>query len=273
MKKLSNKISVLVATVLVISSFCGCGKSGQDINIGQSAESTTSDVSAETQTITETENYTETKNPEITVADNWYNDGFVVPENWIEVMTAEKAFENFEELKDAEQNEKSLEEIVAALMNKNVIAFELLNGRGYEFDEQTDISAIHSEYFDSYDDITDLINGTYTSDFTDEYLSRKLFYQENDQLFAERNNLAKWVTAPFSDKTTYIEILNTDNSIDTCSFIWHYVSWERWDYENNDTDEWYPHHFQMTFQAVKENDEWRLTKMIFDNPELGMDVS
>ena len=296
-----KKIGLLALPLALMLLFSACNGGTQTDGGEASYESTDTssapktEAKAETEAVTKTETKTGTEEgtksetetegksesetkPNETEADNWYNDGFVVPDNWMAVMTNGEAFEHFDEIAGEAQDGKSIDEIVQNLMNRNVIAFAICNGSGYNIDYTADESQaclVQSDYFDSFEDITELMSKTYTGALAEDVLNgedgeRIKFFEEDNKLFVNPDKLFIWSSAPFENKT-YIEIVDSNDS--ECNFIWHYIMWERWDYENNDTDEFYPHHYFMTFKAARENDEWRLESMIFDNPFLDMSES
>lgn len=220
---------------------------------------------------------------------NWYkvgfeyNEEFVVPRNWLPIMTSEEAFEHFDEIIDESQSEKNVSEIIQNLMNRNVIAFEIIYGRdpAYESiktvessDENhsltTGVRQIRSDYFNCLNDINNIMNGTYIQRLAYERLNgaegeNVLFFEEDGKLFVDGDSMYYWSSDPYTDRT-FIEIL--DSSESECIFLWHYIAWEHWDYEDNRTYEPYPYHMQKTVYAVMEDNEWRLTSIVFDNPEL-----
>lgn len=211
-----------------------------------------------------------------------YNEEFVIPKNWLSIMTSEEAFEHFDEIIDESQSEKNVSEIIQNLMNRNVIAFEILYGRdpAYESiktvepsDENhsltTGIRQIRSDYFNCLNDINNIMTGTYIQRLAYERLNgaegeRVLFFEEDGKLFVDYDSMYYWSSDPYTDRT-FIEIL--DSSESECIFVWHYIAWEHWDYEDNDTYVPHPYPMQKKVYAVIEDNEWRLTSIVFDNPE------
>ena len=211
-----------------------------------------------------------------TAPNNWYMDGYVVPENWIPLMLCDDAFKHYDELMGEAQEGKTVEEIVETLMNKNTLAFEICHGYGIGTENTggfSDPCLITYAPFKSIDDLERLVRGTYTSEESDRCLIDNdgkpapfaAFFEQDGKLYVDFNKMYIWNTDPFNFRT-YIEVTDIDD--DVCTFVWHYISWEYFDYEYNDTDETYSHHNQMTFHAVKENGEWRLPTIILDNPEI-----
>lgn len=221
-------------------------------------------------------------------ADNWLMEGFEVPDNWIEVMTAEEALARFDELTGGSQDGESIEDIILTLMNRNILAFETMQCRtynaigtpeGYTPSDDPQIYPIVSDYFDSVDDITELFHMTYTDSLA-EYLlygsperPMRRFYDADGVMSADIRYGGTWTTQPFMYKS-YIEPLKGNDY--RYRFIWHYITWGPWDYvgymegiDEEDPYEWYPRHDKMTFSVIREDGEWRLTSTVFDNPELG----
>lgn len=289
-----KRLSLLLMTACVCLQLCGCTQQSGNTEQSENSSETSNELNAPILNeqaesgLTASESDSQDIKPansDSTNPDNWYVDGYTIPSNWTAVMTSDEAFEHFDEVIGETQHGKgkSIDEIIKTLLNRNVIAFEILYGRdpAYEFDDDIDPSSannpnvhpIRSDYFNCLDDIINIMNGTYTETLAEERLNgsngeRKLFLEEDGKLFVDYDSMYYWSSDPFQSKT-YIEIL--DSSESECIFVWHYIAWERWDYEDNDTTEFYPHHMQMTFRAVTENGEWRLTSIIFDNPALGID--
>lgn len=273
-----KRIKILTALTITLAIFiCGCSQTSPAPSQDESeSENTTSEPDNTSETAAqEQETTTEPEAPAEAVPNNWYVEGYEVPENWIAVMTHEEAFECFDELVAETQEGKTVEEIVTNLVNRNILVFEIFHGRGFER-KNANISSydvpqpISSDYFDSVEDLVELVNGTYTASMAAEiYRSDDgkpaAFFEQDGELYVDFNKTPIWSTQPFNWQT-YLEFISADDN--TCTFIWHYVTWEYFDYEYNDTDEIYSHHYGMTFHAVRENGEWRLTSTIFDNPGL-----
>lgn len=279
-----SKISITLAAIIFLIAFaCGCDQAQTPIDIDLYEETTTTAATATTVTTTTTKEQettaAENEAPAVTTPNNWYVEGYVVPDDWIAVMTEEEAFEHYDELAGAVQEGKTIEEIVETLVNRNILVFEIFRGFGFEYEKINDptfsysINRITSAPFDSVEELVKLVNGTYTASYAADYFHRyhfdddthAVFFEQDGELYVDFNKMYIWSTAPFIWQT-YLEFIDTDDS--TCTFVWHYITWEYWDYEYNDTNETYSHHNQMTFRAVKENNEWRLTSIILDNPEL-----
>ena len=263
---------------------CGCDQAQTTVDIDLYEETTTTTVTAAATTTTATKEQettiTETEAPAETTPNNWYVEGYVVPDDWIAVMTSEEAFGHYDELTGETQEGKTVEEIVETLVNRNILVFEIFHANGWEC-KNTNVSSydkypqqpITSDFFDSVEDLVELVNGTYTvSEAAELYRSDDgkpaAFFEQDGELYVDFSKMYNWSTQPFKWQT-YLEFTDTDDS--TCTFVWHYITWEYWDYEYNDTSgicELYSHHNQMTFRAVKENNDWRLTSIILDNPAL-----
>ena len=268
------KSGVLLSAAVFL---CSCGQAQEPIDIDLHEETTTTAAAAATTTTTiTTQQETAVSFTGEPVPNNWYTEGFVVPDNWVAVMTDKEAFEHYDRLTGEIQEDKTVEEIVENLVNRNILVFEIFHGSGYESETITDLAVsytgihrITSAPFDSAEDLVELVNGTYTSDVAANYRSDdgdpRAFFEQDGELYVDINKIYVWNTNPFSFQT-YLEFISADDS--DCTFIWHYVTWEYYDYEYNNTDELYPHHYGMTFHAVRENDVWRLISPIFDNPAL-----
>ncbi len=228
----------------------------------------------------------ETEPPDLP-PNNWYNEGFVIPENWLPIMKNDEAFENLDSLFNEPQAGKSISEIIQNLVNRNIVAIDIFYGWGPSFTSdykvekpnfgvvnphtgKTNVYAIKSDYFSSLEEIEDIMNKTYIADLAHERLygqdgDRQLFIERDNKLFVDYNCMPNWSALTFEDDS-YIEIITDDEN--ECFFNYHYIMWEYFDYENNDTEELYPHHYIVTLRAVKENGEWRLCSFVFNNPGL-----
>lgn len=300
---MKKRISLLLAITMLLS---GC-------NTAEKAEQTTTEITttttAETTALTTTtaettaemsvaKVTTTTSIAELTVTEitdvettnfvsepeinNWYIDGYVIPENWISVMTSEEALLKADELINSAAENTSCSDTILQLMNKNVLAFntmqlntfefyDSLEGIDYQNNEETTVKA-NSEYFDSSAEIYKLFYETYTDKSAEElfYLDSsktqpRFFNNDEGDIYLNVKGLGTWTHEPFSFRT-YIEITNISNNL--CKFTWHYIEYDFWDYEDNRTKELYPHHKELPCYAVKENDQWQLGFMVYDNPEL-----
>ena len=278
MKKI-KQFTALTAIAALTFFACGCEQAQTPIDIDLHEETTTAAATTTTTLAATTTTTTQEETDAVSftgeaVPNNWYTEGFVVPDNWVAVMTDEEAFEHYDRLTGETQEGKTVEEIVENLVNRNIIVFEIFHGSGFEL-KNNHISSynvpqpITSDYFDSTEDLVELVKGTYTSETVEGYLRDEgkpaAFFEQDGELYVDFNKMYNWNTNPFSFQT-YLEFISADDS--DCTFIWHYVTWEYFDYEYNDTDETYSHHYGMTFHAVREDDGWRLTSTIFDNPAL-----
>ncbi|MBP3857333.1 MAG: M23 family metallopeptidase [Ruminiclostridium sp.] len=210
--------------------------------------------------------------------DNWELPGFIKPESWRELYTYEEALGHIDEIKNNGQGDFP-EQTILWLMNRNDIAFHI--GTWHIFDEIVwedkdkneaystgDIFKLSSPYISSLSDIEAFMKDTFTVEGAREQLVNidglPRYTEENGDIFTEWNTGITWNTNPFNCRT-YIEIVDSDDK--TITFNWHYIDWEYFDFSNTDRDFSTPLHEQMQFRAVKENGEWRLPMLIFDNPE------
>ena len=118
------KILIVSTTLFFLMVFiCSCAQTETIPNAEQSEnplETTTSTTA------------TETEIPVETTPNNWYVEGYVVPDNWIAVMTWEETFEHYDELTGETQEGKTVEEIVETLVNRNILVFEIFHANGWE---------------------------------------------------------------------------------------------------------------------------------------------
>lgn len=209
--------------------------------------------------------------------DNWLLDGFVVPENWREILTTEEALENFDAIVAPPPKGASLEDEIALLMNRNILCFDTGELRSFELIDHISsvggksemlLIRVYSEHYKSVQDIKTLYHQTYTETYAHylfygtEDMPLQLFIKdEGGILWVNMQNVGHWVTDPFCNRS-YIEIVNRSESI--CEFIWHYISYDSADLSY----EFFPVHHTINGFATNENGEWRLSYLIFDNPEL-----
>ncbi len=214
--------------------------------------------------------------------DNWLLDGFVVPENWQEVLTTKEAFESFDLITASLPEGASLEDEIVLLMNRNILCFDTKVLQSFELVDHISsgggksemiLGKVYSDYFKSVQDIKKLYHQTFT-----EAYAHYLFYGTEDKpqqifirdeegiLWVNMEKVGNWATDPFRDRS-YIEIVDHSESI--CEFLWHYVSYDYGDYFTDYLPhEFFPFHHTINGFAVNENGEWRLAYLILDNPEL-----
>lgn len=208
---------------------------------------------------------------------NWLLDGFVVPENWREILTTEEALENFDAIVAPPPKVASLEDEIVLLMNRNILCFDTGELRSFELIDHISsvggksemlLIRVYSEHYKSVQDIKNLYHQTYTETYAHylfygtEDMPLQLFIKdEGGILWVNMQNVGHWVTDPFCNRS-YIEIVNRSESI--CEFIWHYISYDSADLSY----EFFPVHHTINGFATNENGEWRLAYLIFDNPEL-----
>lgn len=209
--------------------------------------------------------------------DNWLLDGFVVPENWQEVLTTEEAFENFDAITAPLPKGVSPEDEIVLLMNRNILCFDTRQLGSFELIDHVSsvggeaemlLARVYSEHFKSVQDIKNLYHQTYTETYA-HYLfygtednPRQIFIRDEEGiLWVNFQKVGNWVTDPFRNRS-YIEIVNRSESL--CEFIWHYISYDFTDL----SCDFFPIHHTINGFAINENDEWRLSYLILDNPEL-----
>ncbi|MCM1298035.1 MAG: hypothetical protein NC203_07445 [Firmicutes bacterium] len=215
----------------------------------------------------------------------WSEDGFTVPDSWIPVMHGSEPYESFDSLMNQTQEGKAIGEIIQNLVNGNIIAADIFYGcepaftLDYKVEEEgfgkinpytgeTNVYAIRSDYFNSLDEIESIMNKVYTADLAFERLygeDRQLFLERDNRLYADLNCMYAWSVTSFIDDS-YIEIISSDEK--ECFFNYHFILWDYFDYDNNDTAKLYPHKNEITVKAVKENGEWRLCSPVFNNLNL-----
>lgn len=211
------------------------------------------------------------------VIDNWYIDGYIIPENWLPVMSSDEANSQIDNLINLKAENDNIEEAMLILTNRNVIVFNVMQLTNFEFydsleginyqDEKETILKVYSDYFCSVEDIHKLFYDTYIDDvanilfFNDVEMQKARFSEDNEgNMYINIQGMGTGTQNPF-DFQTYIEIL--DFSENYCKFVWHYIEYDFWDYEGNRTKEMLPHHKKVLCEAIKEKDKWQLTDTFF----------
>lgn len=208
-------------------------------------------------------------------------DEVVVQENWREVLTTEEAFANFDAITAPPPKGASPEDEIVLLMNRNVLCFDTAYVIPFEFidpEQEFNYSSddilharVRSEYFNTIQDIKNLYAKTYTEECanllfygTEDRPLQTFIKDENGIIWVDMRCVTVWSTNPFYHPS-YIEIVSQSES--DCEFLWHYVSYDYGDYFTDYLPhEFFPFHNQIKCYAVKENDEWKLTFLIYDNP-------
>lgn len=205
-------------------------------------------------------------------ANEWIWGEFIIPENWREVLTTEEAFANFDAITAPLPKGASLEDEIVLLMNRNVLCFDTAYATPFEsidpeqeFDYRSDgilHDRVRSEYFSTIQDIKNLYSQTYTEEcanrlfYGTEDKPRQIFVKDEDGIiWIDMRCVTYWSTSPFYNRT-YVEIVNESEL--NCEFLWHYPRAVYYDD--------LPFHQQIKCTAVRENDEWKLTFLIYDNP-------
>lgn len=193
----------------------------------------------------------------------------------ITIPSSDVIFSEFDLIMLQQQDGLDMEETITLLMCRNVIAFE--TGQLYPFEfisrpEVLDFSGdtpliceLSSEYYETSADIEAMYRATYVEEVAQERMQRNgepwFFDNEDGNICVDlRLNSGTWVTQPFSTST---EIQICSYSDTYCEFVWHYTQPFL---DEDDVIRSYP--FEMICGAAKENGEWRLVMMVFDNPEL-----
>lgn len=270
-------IAACFALIFGISMTAG-GNSGMDITLAplNTAAETTAEIT------TETEPQTDTSAVTFSHPYEWSENGFVIPDNWLPIMKNDEAYENFDRLMTQTQEGKNTAEIILNLVNRNIIAVDIFYGHepaftlDYKVEEEglgkvnpftgeTNVYTVKSDYFNSLEEIEAIMNKVYTADLARERLygeDRQLFFEKDNSLYADLNCMYAWSVTSFTDDS-YIEIISSDDN--ECFFKYHFILWDYFDYENNDSEESYPHRNEITIRAIKENGEWRLCSPVFNN--------
>lgn len=208
-----------------------------------------------------------------------------VSENVRRVMSMEEAFENGKEIIADTQEGKSLPDIIQMLMNKNVIAFETyFPGRTVELVENNFISDIWgegryiyevtSDYFVSFEKLEEFVYGTYTEQESHdimygsekeldqlEYLlgpegretgGQQYLTNEDGKFCINYRATPRWSSDPFYLQSSYIKI--TEVNKDECYFNWYCPGYFE-----------YRGYYEKRCLAIKENGQWKLTFLVFDN--------
>ncbi len=198
-------------------------------------------------------------------------DEVVVQENWREVLTTKEAFANFDAITAPPPKGASPEDEIVLLMNRNVLCFDTAYVIPFEFidpEQEFNYSSddilharVRSEYFNTIQDIKNLYEQTYTEEcanrlfYGTEDRPRQTFIKDEDGIIWVDMRTPVWSTNPFYHPS-YIEIVSQSES--DCEFMWHF---------GGVVDCSGPLiHQQIRCNAIKENNEWKLTFFIYDSP-------
>lgn len=196
-----------------------------------------------------------------------------VPEDWIPVCTDTEAFENYDSIvSETIGGDDPAAEIVRKLMNRNVLAFDIIHGRGWEIDNSNvgdelvigGSFPIISKYFSSLEELNELFFGTYTVNAARDVITVSgcpAFSEDDGVLNAFLLGIPAWNTVPFIHRT-YAEVMSASDDI--IEFKWHYV-------DVGDPDYW-ERAAEMSFTIIKTSYGFRLTSPVFDNPELDQTI-
>ncbi|MCL2634393.1 MAG: hypothetical protein FWD34_07780 [Oscillospiraceae bacterium] len=151
----------------------------------------------------------------------------------IGLKTGETIILSFMHPYDDNQSDKSMEEILTILLDKNVVCFFMFNQSNsipldfdfsvyrehinWEPDEDGDYRIINNSFFNSYIQFYDFIKSVYTSEKADELLSNGYFYEKNNELYAS-SGFFGW-TYMFDPFYFGYDFVITNESIDFCEFI------------------------------------------------------
>lgn len=194
-------------------------------------------------------------------------DFLTVPDgaNWIPLYTRLEALANSKELLEP-LGGQTAEAIIRTLVNRNILAFDIVHGRGWETVgtpiDGVSVYEISSEYFSTLEELNDFFYGTYTKETADGLLTvngAPIFSERGGKLCADVNLVPVWITMPFIYKT-YAE--PTSVSPDKYVFKWHYV-------DVDDVEAW-ERAAEMTFVIELTDDGFRLASPVFDDPGLDM---
>ena len=182
---------------------------------------------------------------------------------------------DYDRVISAGQEGLTMEETVALLMCRNAVAFDVHQFNCFDFisrPESLDFSSgepliceLGSEVFGCTEDIRRLFSATYTASLAEELMLRNgapaFWDNESGRICIDLSQGGgTWCTQPFSTATE-IQLCYTSDRY--CEFVWHYTQ-PILDEDNEIRA--YP--CEMLCAAVKENGEWRLAMMVFDNPEI-----
>lgn len=201
-----------------------------------------------------------------------YPDDELVPSEWIRVVSLGEVMEKVYEIIKADTSAKDPESALPALLNKNVLCYDIFFGTKNLFDINWDapynsadleypIYPITSEYFPDVQSINDLVYDTYEQSVAEERLhgwgGEPLFTEENGQMYINNRRFGLVGGPPAFLARSYAEIVEkTDNK---CTFIWHYPDTEML----NEPESGYEfHYYEKTYTAEYIDGSWKLNKMV-----------
>lgn len=195
-----------------------------------------------------------------------------VPEGaCVKIRSVSQALSDFDEIA-CKTPESTPEEIVKTLLERNVLCFAAMQGKGWtiadcissdDSDNSDDLDSvvhINSAYFKSSEQISELFYGTYTENQAWRLLHPQDFggygnvFRDDNGLCFDTFHLRRYHSESFSEETYAGIIEASDEEI---TFGRYYES---------DPSECPASPNTMLFRAVKENGEWRLENYITDAP-------
>ena len=207
-----------------------------------------------------------------------YADDELVPSDWLRVDSRAEALTRVNDIITANTSGEDTESAVLALMNKNLLFYEIFyvgNGEVFTLDRETPyyyddledpVYPVTSEYFTDVQSIYDLAYDTYKTSVAEEFLfgtydrPRRLFAEENGIMYLNITALPIWWSIDPFIARSYLEI--TDKTDNKCTFIWHYPDIEMLNSPQNGYEYFY---LKKTCTAEYIDGSWKLDRIIFNN--------
>lgn len=200
-----------------------------------------------------------------------YPDDELVPSEWIRVDNDAEVLEKVDEVLKADTSAKDPEIALPALMNKNVLCYDIFFGTRVLYDINWDapynsadyeypIYPITSEYFPDVQSVYDALYDTFEHSEADKHLYRDgepLFTEVNGQVYIYNRRFPLVGGSSAFLARSYAEI--TEKTDNKCTFIWHYPDTEML----NEPESGYEfHYYEKTYTAEYIDGSWKLNKIV-----------
>lgn len=205
-------------------------------------------------------------------ADRVYPDDELVPSEWLRVKTTSEVEEKIDEIIKSDTSAKAPESALPALMNKNVLCFDMFYGSLLPVDWnapynssnfENPVYPLKSEYFSNLQSIFDQVYDTYSSSAAEELLhglnGEPCLTEITGKVYINTTVFPNWSSDPFVARS-YVEIKEkTDNK---CTFIWHYPDIEMLNLPQNGYEFFY---YEKNYAAEYIDGSWKLSSVVFND--------
>lgn len=211
--------------------------------------------------------------PSLFPADRIYPDDKLVPSGWLRVKTTSEVEEKIGEVISSDTSAKDPKSALPALMNKNVLCFEMFYGSLLPVDwdapynssdYKNPVYPLNSEYFSNLQSVLEPVYDTYSSSAAEELLhgsnGEPRLTEITGKVYINAMVSPIWSSDPFIARS-YVEIKEkTDNK---CTFIWHYPDVEMLNPPQNGYEFFYN---EKNYTAEYIGGSWKLNGVVFNDP-------